>query len=270
MRTFKVYQLLSFGLITAAQVFTCLGHTMAAHLHHQRISVIPYTQPRPSSLITPPVSVRKHTEQGRPQVDKAKSELEPVEDIQFLGLWLCLDQGRASLPISKAQEIIACACQISSQTVLSYREVSQFIGALIWASGLILYEAPTTTFLFVRSDKPVYTTMSIRPFSPCHPTAMAGPIVSHIRNPYRTIKGRIHVFHSRLYSGLRCLLVKFGVVRESSEAAQCTCKQCRTVNLACGDCEVKFPGKVPWQTCLVVKFAWLKADRRACVALALA
>ena len=40
----KVYQfrLLSFGLNTAAQVFTRLGHTVAAYLHPQGISVIPY------------------------------------------------------------------------------------------------------------------------------------------------------------------------------------------------------------------------------------
>ena len=39
-------------------------------------------------------------------LNEAKSELEPVQNIQFLGLRLHLDQGRASLPISEAREII--------------------------------------------------------------------------------------------------------------------------------------------------------------------
>ena len=68
---------------------------------------------------------------------EAKSKLEPVQDIQFLGLRLYLDQGRASLSVSKAQEIMAHACRISSQKILSYTEVSQFMGSLNWASGHI-------------------------------------------------------------------------------------------------------------------------------------
>ena len=40
------------------------------------------------------------------RLNEAKSELEPVQDIQFLGLRLHLDQGRASHPVSKAWEIM--------------------------------------------------------------------------------------------------------------------------------------------------------------------
>ena len=70
-------------------------------------------------------------------------------------------------------------------------------------TGSTTHEAHTTTFSFLRADKPVYTTMSVRPFSPCQPTqAMAGPIVSHIRNSYPAFPGRIHDFH--LYPGLGC------------------------------------------------------------------
>ena len=107
------------------------------------------------------------------------------------------------------QEIIAQACHISSQSVLSYREVSQFMGSLIWAYGLIplgrlyMHEAPTTTLLFARSDRPVCSPVSIRPFSPCYPTqAVAGPIISHIRYPDPTFPGGIHNFHRCLYPGL--------------------------------------------------------------------
>ena len=45
-------------------------------------------------------------------------------------------------------------------------------------------EAITTTLSFSRSDKPVYTTVSIRPISPCQPTqTLAGPVFSHLCNP---------------------------------------------------------------------------------------
>ena len=71
------------------------------------------------------------------RLNEAKSKLEPVQDIQFLGLQLHLDQGRASLPISKAREIMAQSCRISSQKILLYKEVSQLMGSLNWASGLI-------------------------------------------------------------------------------------------------------------------------------------
>ena len=92
---------------------------------------------RPSSVITSPVSVTTYTEHGRLGLNEVKSELEPIQDIKFMGLRLHLDQMRASLPISKVQEIMAHACQISSKKILSYTEVSQFMGSLNWASGLI-------------------------------------------------------------------------------------------------------------------------------------
>ena len=58
------------------------------------------------------------------------------------------------------------------------------------------------TFSFIRSDNPVYTTMSFRPFSPSHPTqAIAGPIVSYVRNAYRTFSGRVHDFHNASTQG---------------------------------------------------------------------
>ena len=71
------------------------------------------------------------------RLNEAKSELEPVQDIQFLRLRLHLDQGRASLSVSKAQETMSHMCRISSQKTLSYTEVSQFMGTLNWAAGLI-------------------------------------------------------------------------------------------------------------------------------------
>ena len=66
-------------------------------------------------------------------------------------------------------------------------------------TGSSTLEAFTTTLSFIRSDKPVFNTVPIRPCSPCYPTqAVAGPIVSHIRNPYLTFPGGVHHFHGRL------------------------------------------------------------------------
>ena len=70
-------------------------------------------------------------------------------------------------------------------------------------TGSIAHEALTTTLSFIRSDKLVFSTVSIRPFSPCQPTqVLAGPIFSHIRNPYPAFPGGVHNFYRHLYPGL--------------------------------------------------------------------
>ena len=68
---------------------------------------------------------------------RKKSELDLVQDIQFLRIRIRLDSGVALLPESKAREIVARACDLSSLRVLSYHRVSEFMGSLNWASGLI-------------------------------------------------------------------------------------------------------------------------------------
>ena len=70
-------------------------------------------------------------------LNRKKSELDLTQDLQFLGIHLRLDLGRASLPESKAGEIVACACHLSSLKVLDYSQVSHLMGSLNWASGLI-------------------------------------------------------------------------------------------------------------------------------------
>ena len=66
-----------------------------------------------------------------------KSELGLTQDLQFLGIHLRLDLGKALLPESKAWEIVARARHLSSLKVLNYTQVSQLLGSLNWASGLI-------------------------------------------------------------------------------------------------------------------------------------
>ena len=70
-------------------------------------------------------------------LNRKKSELDLTQDIQFLGIRLRLDLGEASLPESKAWEIVARARHLSSLHVLAYAQVSQLMGSLNWASGLI-------------------------------------------------------------------------------------------------------------------------------------
>ena len=77
------------------------------------------------------------------------------------------------------------------------------LGLRSYPSGSFVPETPSTSFSFVRSDKPVYATAQIRPCGPCQPTAeMAGPTFSYLRNPDPPLSGRLHNLHGRLQSGL--------------------------------------------------------------------
>ena len=156
---------------------------MAAYLHRQGISVIPYlddwliNHPDHQVLLRHRSQLLIRLNMVGLRLNKAKSELEPVQDIQFLGLRLHLDQGRASFPVSKAREIMAHVCRMSSQKTLSYKEVSKFMGSGLRShpTGLSTLEAPAMILLLFRSDKPVFITAVFRCSSPCHRTrAMAG------------------------------------------------------------------------------------------------
>ena len=128
-----------------------------------------------------------------------------MQDIQFLRIQLHLDLGEALLPESKAREIAARACELSSLRVLSYHRVSQFMGSLNWASGLIpqgrLYLRPLQRYFHSLGLTDRFT--SVRPVGPCQPTAaMAGPVFSYLRNPYPSVSGGIYDFYGRLHSGV--------------------------------------------------------------------
>ena len=77
------------------------------------------------------------------------------------------------------------------------------LGLRSYPSGSLVPGTPSTSFSFVRSDKPVYATAPIRPCGPCQPTAaVAGPTFSYLRNPDPPLSGGLHNFHGRLQSGL--------------------------------------------------------------------
>ena len=95
----NVYQfrVLHFSLNTAPQVFTCLRHRVTAYLHHQGILVIPYLDdwlihhPDRQVLLRHQSKLLNIVNMAGLGLNEAKSELEPVQDIQFLGLPLLLD-----------------------------------------------------------------------------------------------------------------------------------------------------------------------------------
>ena len=205
--------MLSFGLNTAPQVFTGLRHTATGYLHRLGISVIPYfddwlvRHPDGQILARCQSQLLGTLELVGFILNEKKSELDLVQDIQFLSVQLRLDLGRDFLSESKAREVIARACELSSQRVLSYQRAAQFyghtqLGLRSYPSGSFTPETVTTTFSLFRPDKPIYTTSSIRPASPCQPTsAVAGPIFSNIRYPHPTFPGGFHDFYRCLYAG---------------------------------------------------------------------
>ena len=203
----KVYQfqVLPFGLNTAPQVFTRLGHTVTGYLHRQGISVIPYLD---DWLIHHPDRqvLTRHQAQLINMLDlvgfilnRKKSELDLTQDLQFLGIRLRLDLGKALLPESKAWEIVARARHLSSLRVLTYSQVSQLMGSLNWASGLIpmgcLYLRPLQRYFHSLGLTHRFT-----------PPRRSDPLVlakfSYLRNPNAHVPGGSHDFYGRLHAGV--------------------------------------------------------------------
>ena len=137
------FQVLPFGLNTVPQVFTRLGHKVTAYLHRQGISVIPYLDdslihhPDRQVLLRHQVMLLNTLDLVGFILNQKKSELDLTQDIQFLRIHLRLDLGKALVPESKAWEIVARARHLSSLKVLDFTQVSQLLGSLNWASGLI-------------------------------------------------------------------------------------------------------------------------------------
>ena len=77
------------------------------------------------------------------------------------------------------------------------------LGLRSYPSGSFVPDTPSTLFSFIRPDRPVYATVSIRPSGPCQPSAaLAGPTFSYLRNPSPHVSGGVHDFYGRLHPGL--------------------------------------------------------------------
>ena len=124
-----------------------------------------------------------------------------ISVIPYLDDWLIYH------PESEAWEIGACPFHLSSLRVLTYSQLSQLMGSLNWASGLIplgrLYLRPLQRHFHSLGLTPVYATASIRPTGPCQPSAaLAGPKFSYLRNLYPHVSGGLHDFYGRLHAGV--------------------------------------------------------------------
>ena len=214
----KVYQfrVLPFGLNTAPQVFTRLGHTVTGYLHRQGISVIPYLDdwlihhPDHQVLLRHQAQLINTLDLVGFILNRKKSELDLTQDLQFLGIRLRLDLREASLPESKASEIVARARHLSSLSTNLFLSVPAYgvtqLGLRSYPSGSFVPETSSTSFSLIRSDRPVYATALIRPTGPCQPsTALAGPMFSYLRNPYLHVSGRLYDFYGRLHAGVGAL-----------------------------------------------------------------
>ena len=208
------FQVLPFGLNTAPQVFTPLGHTVTGYLHRQGISVIPYLDnwlihhPDPKVLLRHQAQLMNTLDLVGFVLNRKKSELDLTQDIQFLGNSFTSGL-RGSFP-SRVQSLgdscsrtpsILPPCTILYSSVPAHG-VTQ-LGLRSHPSGLSVPETPSTSFPFVRSDRPVYATASIRSSGPCQPsTALAGPTFSYLRNPSPHVSGGVHDFYGRLHAGV--------------------------------------------------------------------
>ena len=135
-------KVLHFSLNTAPQVFTCLRHRVAAYLHHQGLSVIPYLDdwlihhPDCQVLLRHQSQLLNILNMVGLRLNEAKSELDQFRISSFWGFHYSWIRGELPSQYPKLGDM-AHACRISSQKTLSYREVSQFMGSLNWASRLI-------------------------------------------------------------------------------------------------------------------------------------
>ena len=126
----KVYQfrVLPFSLNTVPQIFTRLGHTVTGYLHRLGISVIPYLDdwlvhhPDRQVLLQHQIQLLKTLDLVGFILNRKKSELDLVQDIQFLGIRSRLDLGVALLPESKSTGDSSMCMRIilPSSSVLSF------------------------------------------------------------------------------------------------------------------------------------------------------
>ena len=130
-------------------------------------------------------------------LNRKKSKLDPTEDLQFLGIRLRLDLGEASLPESKAWEIVARARHLSSLRVLTYSQVSQLMGSLNWASGLIQMGR-----LYLRPLQRHFHSLGLTDQTLWSLPTYFGPKFSYLRNPDPHISGGPHDFYGRLHAGV--------------------------------------------------------------------
>ena len=113
------------------------------------------TQPRPSSFTTLPVSVAGYTE-------RSKIQTESSSGYTVSGASIMCGSGESFPPnIQGSGDNSTCVPKILPNSFVAQRSVPVHgitqLGLRSYPTGSVTHEALTTTFSFVRFDKPVYT-----------------------------------------------------------------------------------------------------------------
>lgn len=137
------FRALPFGLNTAPRVFTRIAHAVSGFLHQKGVSVVPYLDdwlihnPNREVLLQHRTLVLETLQQIGLIVNLQKSQLEPSQDLEFLGVRFQFQRGIAQLPLHRAQATQALAIQMSRAKRLSYHEAASLQGSLNWAASWI-------------------------------------------------------------------------------------------------------------------------------------
>ena len=137
------FRALPFGLSTAPRLFTRLANAVVAYLHQQGVSVIAYLddwlvhhQCR-ETLVQHQQLLLVTLERLGLLVNVRKSQLEPTQDLQYLGVRFLLKEGTALLPQERVFATEALATKIGQRTHLTYHQASSLMGSLNWAASWI-------------------------------------------------------------------------------------------------------------------------------------
>ena len=208
----KVYQfrVLPFGLNTAPRVFTHgdsipapsggFGDTISG-----RLVSLP---PGPSNFITTSGSANRYARPGRLHSESKEIRAGPYSGSPVPRNSLASGPRESFTPrVQGWGDSRLRAPSILPQGTRLFSSVPSYgftqLGLRSYPSGSFVPETPSTSFSFVRSDKPVYATAQIRPCGPCQPTAaLAGPTFSYLRNPDPPLSDGLHDLHGGLQSGL--------------------------------------------------------------------
>ena len=209
----KVYQfqVLPFGLNTAPQVFTRLGHTVAGYLHRDTISRRLVNSPsRSPSFNLTSSSANKYARPCRLYFEQREIRAGPDSGYPVSrNSFTSGPRGSFTSRVQSLGDSGTCAPSILPQSTNLFSSVPSDgvtqLGLRSYPTGSFVPETSSTSFSFIRSDRPVYATASIRPFGPCQPTsAMAGPRsrFSYLRNPDPHVSSGSHDFYRRLHAGV--------------------------------------------------------------------
>ena len=132
------------------------------------------TSSRPPSFTSPPVSVTKRTEYGRPRVKRSQIRTRTSSGYPVSGASITLGSGESFTPnIQSSGDNGTILPNILPEKLVIQGGIPTHgitqLGLRSHPTESSTLEPDTTTLSFFRSDKPVFSTTAFRPPSPCHP-----------------------------------------------------------------------------------------------------